>query len=157
MVSKKDIFYEQTTHTLICHIDKMGLDKTTSTQVKQFITIFRNGFKLKSVKYAVYSPDLGTDWRGINYHSYGFCRAASLSFYYLMDSKDWDLMYCDFFKHYYLRHKKSGVYFDITYDQYSYHGVQIPYEYGRKTRLYKYDEPTINNFLNSLNIQSRSL
>lgn len=153
----KEKFYENATRKLLAQIDKMGLDKIPRLQAKNFVLLLRDSFKLPDVRQAVFSNISDLDWKETSYYSLGFCRSSSFTFIAFMASQGWQLMYLPYESwsegpHYYLKHKKSGLNLDITYDQYSFYNIKIPYDLGRKVKIDGEGKFTIVRFLNAMNM-----
>jgi hypothetical protein len=137
MTPDKDKYYENATKKLLKTIDEMDLKTTERLRAKNLILLFRDSFKLPSVKYKTFSRELGNDLSALRYDSHGFCRVASIDFAIMMgDIKEWQLMYLDelwiYGPHHFLMHMPSKTILDLTYDQYTNHGLEIPYDIGHK-------------------------
>lgn len=104
------------------------------------VAVLRNGFKLCAVRQEIFGAPEVKRWAGehknIPVFSKSFCDSSS----YIIFTKfagEFDFMYItreDWAAggpHCYLRHKSSGIIFDITYDQYTAVGIDIPYNKGR--------------------------
>ena len=149
--------FDNATRKLVAQLDTMGLDKTARMRAKNLVLLFRDSFKSADVKKATFSQTIGTDYTLFPYDSYGFCKAASCSFVSLMGApKEWRLMYIGdlwtYGPHYYVQHIKSGQVFDLTYDQYEYDGVAVPYQMGSPVKMDKEAQNTSVRFLHALGV-----
>ncbi|MBQ8293817.1 MAG: hypothetical protein IJX89_00305 [Alphaproteobacteria bacterium] len=149
--------FENATRKLIHQLDTMGLDNRSRMQAKNFVLLFRDSFKSDAVKKATFSNVIGNDYRLFPYDSYGFCKAASCSFVALMDApKEWRVMYIGemwtYGPHYYVQHIKSGQVFDLTFDQYVYDKLNVPYYMGRPTKINREAQDTVVRFLHSIGV-----
>lgn len=145
--------YESATQKLLRDIDAMGLDQLARMRAKNFILLFRDSFKLDSVKSATFMPTIGDMYKLFRYDSDGFCRASSAAFVALMNSPEWQLMYIDeiwtFGPHFYVMHMPSKSVLDLTYDQYTVTGLSIPYELGRRAPIEREEKLSMTRFLNA--------
>lgn len=155
MDKQKEQLFESATHKLIDQLNTMGLDSQSRMQAKNFVLLFRDSFKSDAVKKATFSRTIGDDYKLFPYDAYGFCKAASCSFVALMAApKEWRVMYIDeawtYGPHYYVQHIKSGQAFDLTYDQYVYDRLDVPYHIGRPTKINREAQDTVVRFLHSI-------
>ncbi len=151
---KKNIdVYENATRGLLEKIDNMHLDQMQRLRAKNLTLLFRDSFKLDTVKHATFYIDVGYSYKAFPYDSYGFCRASSFSFVALMNNKDWQLMYIDdlwtYGPHFYVMHLPTKTPFDLTFDQYAYDGVPIPYYLGKPATIDDDGKNVIVRFLKS--------
>lgn len=157
MEARKEQLFESATKKLIGQLDTMGLNKLTRMQAKNFVLLFRDSFKLDSVKHATFSRLIGDGYKDFPYDSYGFCKAASCSFVGLMNNpKEWRVMYINeawaYGPHYFVQHIPSGQAFDLTYDQYEYDMLSVPYCMGRPTNINREAQDTVVRFLHSVGV-----
>lgn len=156
MISDKEKFYETATQKLLQTVDEMGLDRRDRMRAKNFILLFRDSFKLESVKSATFMPSIGNKYKLFSYDSDGFCRAASASFVSLMNSPQWQLRYINeiwtFGPHFYVYHVPSKTVLDLTYDQYTSTGLTVPYEMGAATKFGREEKLVTTRFLNAVGI-----
>lgn len=157
MNKQKEQLFEGATRKLISQLDTMGLEARSRMQAKNFVLLFRDSFKLDSVKNATFSCVIGDDYRSFPYDAYGFCKAASCAFVALMNApKEWRLMYIGelwaYGPHYYVQHIGSKQIFDLTYDQYVYDGLSVPYEIGRPIKINREAQDTVVRFLHSIGV-----
>lgn len=150
------IAYENATRGLLQKLDGMNLPLRERLRAKNFTLLFRDSFKLESVKHATFYQNVGNAYKDFPYDSYGFCRASSFAFVSLMKSPDWRLMYIDdlwtYGPHFYVQHMPSKTVFDLTFDQYAYDGVQIPYNMGRPAKIDADGKNTIVRFLHAVGL-----
>ena len=148
--------FEKGTRTLVRVLDTMNLPKLQRLQAKNFVLLFRDSFKLESVKRATFKCDVGNAYQSFPYDSYGFCRASSFSFIAMMNNPDWQLMYINdiwtYGPHYYIMHRPSKTVFDLTYDQYEFDGVSIPYHLGRPAKIDANGRDVVIRFLNAVGV-----
>lgn len=157
MDKQKEQLFESATRKLIDQLDTMGLDLRSRMQAKNFVLLFRDSFKSEAVKKATFSRTIGDDYKLFPYDAYGFCKAASCSFIALMSApKEWRLMYIDevwtYGPHYFVQHIKSGQAFDLTYDQYVYDRLNVPYYMGRPAKINREAQDTVVRFLHSIGV-----
>lgn len=157
MDKSKEQLFESATQSLIKQLDTMKLDTRSRMQAKNFVYLFRDSFKLETVKHATFSNVIGKDYLKFPYDSYGFCKAGSCSFVALMNEpKEWRVMYIGdlwtYGPHYFIQHIKSGQAFDLTYDQYVYDGLNVPYELGRPVKINREAQDTVVRFLHSIGV-----
>ena len=135
---KKD-FYQAATSKLLRQLENMNLSHADRLQAKKLTMLFRNAFGDKDVKQATFGPDLGYDISVFTYDADWYCKASSFAFMNAMNPKDWHLMYIDalwtYGPHHYLLHVPSGQVFDLTADQYTHVGIDVPYRMGRRVAL----------------------
>jgi len=148
--------YENATRGLLKSIDTMVSDKGQRMRAKNFVLLFRDSFKLESVKHETFYKDIGYSYKKFPYDSYGFCRASSFSFIALMNNPDWQLMYIDdlwtYGPHYFIMHMPTHTPFDLTFDQYVYDGVHIPYDMGRPVKIDADGKNVIVRFLHAVGL-----
>lgn len=146
-------FYENATRKLLHDIDAMGLDKTARMRAKNFVLLFRDSFKLDSVKSATFMPSIGERYKTLEYDSAGFCRAASAAFVSLMNSSEWKLMQIGedwtFGPHFFVMHVPTGRVLDLTYDQYTATGLTVPYALGRGVAIEREETLSMTRFLHA--------
>ncbi len=156
MDDRKAELYESATRKLLRDLDEMLPNRIERLRAKNFVLLFRDSFKLDSVKHATFSPIIGNDYKLFPYDSYGFCRAATFSFIALMNSPDWKPMYIDeiwyYGPHYYIMHMPTKRVLDITYDQYTFNRITVPYEMGHKTKIDGEGPRTVTRFLHAAGI-----
>ena len=131
MIHDKDKFYEQATKNLLNQIDNMGLEKQQRLQAKNTILLFRDSFKLRKIKQKMKNA--------YDYDSQGFCESASLAFVKIMGS-DWQVFYIssaawNMGPHIFIRHIPSRTILDLTFDQYSYRDIEIPYNLAQPVNI----------------------
>lgn len=135
MLSEKEKFYEAATQKLIKKIDELNLGKLERIKAKNLVLLFRDSFKIPSIKHSVFYPDLGKSMNVFTYDSDGFCKTSYL--YKQMMKDQFDLYYINniwtYGPHHYLVHKETKQVFDLTFDQYTNVGIEIPYNIGNKT------------------------
>ena len=95
MNKKKHEIYESVTKSLVKQLEDMNLPRDQRLRAKNLTLLFRDSFKLETVKHATFYIDAKYDYKFFPYDSYGFCRASSFSFVALMNNPDWQLMYID--------------------------------------------------------------
>lgn len=148
--------YEDATQGLLKKLDNMGLERTQRLRAKNLTLLFRDGFKQDVVKHAAFFEYVGYDYKHFPYDSYGFCRASSFAFVALMNNKDWKLMYINdvwaYGPHYYVMHLPTKTPFDLTFDQYVYDGVNIPYYMGRLAKIDRDGKNVVIRFLNAVGV-----
>jgi len=147
MKPDKEKYYEKATRDLLATIEKMKLDKLPRLRAQNLVMLFRDSFKLPEVKYQTFWVDLDVNMNAFTYDSDGFCRASSVNFALMMGGEpDWKLMYIDelwtYGPHHYLLHVPSKTVLDMTYDQYTNTGINVPYWLGKPIKL-EYDAKNI--------------
>ncbi|MBP3397884.1 MAG: hypothetical protein J6K82_03055 [Alphaproteobacteria bacterium] len=157
MDKQKEQLFEGATRKLIRQLDTMNLTQRSRMQAKNFVLLFRDSFKSEDVKKATFSRVIGQDYKLFPYDSYGFCKAASCSFVALMNNpQEWRVMYIDemwtYGPHYYVQHIKTGQAFDLTYDQYAYDRLSVPYDMGRPVKINREAQDTVVRFLHSVGL-----
>lgn len=157
MKDNKTIFYETATLHLVNGLNNnLKLARSERMQAKNLTLLFRDSFKLERVKHATFYCDIGYDYRLFRYDSSGFCRASSFSFVALMNSPDWRLRYIDEIwsdgPHYFVMHEPTQTVFDLTFDQYLYNGIVIPYDMGRSANIDANGPSVIVRFLNAVGL-----
>lgn len=157
MTPEKEKYYEQATRKLLNTIDTMGLDKPHRLRAKNLILLFRDSFKLPTVKYKTFAAELGNNIGFLKYDSDGFCRVSSLTFGLLMGAApDWKLMYIDdiwtYGPHHFLFHVPSKQILDITFDQYTNYHLDIPYDIARELPYNLIPNDNVLSFSNAVGI-----
>ena len=157
MTPKNDRYFESATRKLLKKLDSMGLDNVSRLRAKNLVLLFRDSFRLPDVKYATFAKDLGKGLNRFTYDSDGFCRVASINFQRMMGS-DWQIMFLDnswsYGPHHYLMHTPSKTVFDLTFDQYTHNGIQIPYDIGRQISCELEQDDPIVRFAKSIGIEN---
>ena len=145
--------YEAATQSLLKKLDEMNLPLAERLRAKNLTLLFRYSFKLETVKHDTFYPYVDYDYQYFPYDSYGFCRASSFSFVSLMNSKNWRLMYINevwkYGPHFYVMHMPTKTPFDLTFDQYAYDDINIPYFMGRPSQIDGDGRNVIMRFLNA--------
>lgn len=148
--------FEKGTRALLRTVESIDLPKLQRLQAKNLVLLFRDSFKLEPVRRATFKCDLGGVYQAFPYDSYGFCRASSFSFLALMNNPDWQLMYINdawkYGPHYYIMHRPSKTVLDLTYDQYEFDGVPVPYHLGRPAKIDANGRDVVIRFLNAVGI-----
>lgn len=156
MKKNNAIAYEVATRGLLQKLDEMNLPLRERLRAKNFTLLFRDSFKLDTVKHATFYPTSGNDYKLFPYDSFGFCRASSFSFIALMNSPDWQLMYINelwtYGPHFFIQHLPSKTVFDLTFDQYAYDGIQVPYDMGRPVSIDPDGKNVIVRFLHAAGV-----
>ncbi|MBO5833466.1 MAG: hypothetical protein J6R22_00710 [Alphaproteobacteria bacterium] len=159
MIQSKDDFYRAATSKLLKQIDSMNMTDVDRHQAKKLVMLFRNRFKDPEVKMATFGPDLNNNISAFTYDSDGFCKASSCTFSDMLGPKDWQLMYINdlwtFGPHHYLMHIPSKQVFDLTADQYTHSGIEIPYYMGYPVRLDQNERKSAERFAAVLNINKK--
>lgn len=159
MKPEKEEFYRTATSKLLKQIDGMNMSPADKHQAKKLVLLFRNRFKDSEVKKATFGPDLGDDLSMFTYDSDGFCKASSCTFMDMHNPKDWQLMYINelwtFGPHHYLMHMPSKQVFDLTADQYTNSGIEIPYHMGYPVLLNKAERQSAERFAAVLQINNK--
>ncbi len=159
MQSNKEDFYKNATRKLLKTLDDIKISDAERHQAKKLTMLLRNAFKVPAIKDAVFSDDLGDDWRVFTYDSDGFCLTSSFIFADIMNRQsgrnDWQLMYIDelwtYGPHHYLKHIPSGTVFDLTYDQYTHYGLTVPYDIGGAIKGTKYHQDKAAQLITAIN------
>ena len=158
MNSKEKIeFYESATKNLLSQINKMNLAPENKQKAIYYTSFFREAFKYDIIKQKTFLTRNNKIW-DFGYDSAGFCYASSSVFSAIMGAIDWHLMYIDAsqwpgrFSHYYIKHSPSGVYFDLTYDQFAVDRYTVPYDLGERVRLYFDEKDSPMRFSKALQI-----
>ncbi|MBD5400645.1 hypothetical protein HDR61_02785 [bacterium] len=145
--------YENATQGLLRKLESMNLPLRERLQAKNLTLLFRDSFKLGRVQHDTFYSEIGYNYKKFPYPSYGFCRASSFSFLAIMNNSDWKLMYIDkiwtYGPHFFILHAPSDTIFDLTFDQYAYNGLDIPYDLGRPVQMDYDAKNTITRFLNA--------
>ncbi|MDR2413231.1 MAG: hypothetical protein LBD50_03410 [Rickettsiales bacterium] len=132
MLPEKEKHYELATRKLLKKADSLPLDKFDRINLKNITLMLRDSFKLEYVREFV----LGQEFKDTFHWAAGFCLSSSECVYRLTKGGHiWDFMHINdiwtYGPHCYLRHRQSGIIYDITADQYTCFGMQIPYNLGR--------------------------
>ena len=155
MLPEKEKFYEDATQKLLKTIDKMQMDKLSRMRAKNLVLLFRDSFKLPDIKQKTFKDD----YECFSYASDGFCRVSSINFALMMGGMpEWRLKYIDnlwtYGPHHYLMHVPSQTILDLTYDQYTNAGLEIPYHLGKTIDFdFKKDESAVR-FAQALGLNS---
>lgn len=155
--SEKKIFYENATRELLSRLDAIDLTPVDKQKAVYYTKLFREAFKYDDIKKFVFLSPQNINW-DFGYDSAGFCYASSVVFSIMTGFQNWNLMYIDADKwlghipHYYLKHIKTGKFFDITFDQFSVNGFNIPYEIGEITPFALTPGDTPFKFADALNL-----
>lgn len=162
MTPEKEQYYENATKKLLKTIDSMGLGKIERLQAKNLALLFRDSFKLSNVKHETFWHELGKDMNRFTYDSDGFCRVSSITFLNTIKNlKDWKLMYIGdlwtYGPHHYLMHVPSKQILDLTYDQYTHNGIQIPYDMGSEISYKLTEKDNTFDFAKSIGIDLPNL
>jgi len=156
MKQNNSIAYENATRGLLKKLENMNLPRDQRLRAKNLTLLFRDGFKEENVKHQTFFQEIGYDYKYFPYDSYGFCRASSFSFISLMNNKDWRLMYINevwtYGPHYFIMHIPTKTPFDLTFDQYAYDGVTIPYFMGRPAKIDAGGKDVVVRFLNAVGL-----
>ena len=153
----KKAFYESATAQILSQIDDFGLSDDDRRKAIHFTRLFREAFKYDEIKKYVFVSKNHDIWN-LGYDSAGFCRIASITFSIVMGVTDWELMcvsendWAAHASHHYLRHRPSGKFFDITYDQFAVNGFTVPYELGHVAVLGLQSQDMIFKFADALDI-----
>ena len=150
MRKEKEDFYQKATIRLMRQIDTMNMSPGDRHAAKKLVLLFRNRFKDHDVKMATFGPDLNYDISMFTYDSDGFCKASSCTFQKMHNPRDWQLMYINelwtFGPHHYLMHIPSKQVFDLTADQYTNVGIEVPYHMGYPVELNRAERQSANRF-----------
>lgn len=159
MKQDKEDFYHSATRKLLQQIDGMNMTPVDKHQAKKLIMLFRNKFKDTDVKMATFGPDLNNDISALTYDADGFCKASSCTFMNILGPKDWQLMYINelwtFGPHHYLMHLPSKQILDLTADQYTHSGIEIPYHMGYPVQLKPAERESATRFAAALAINNK--
>ncbi len=132
------VFYEQATKNILAQLKMLNLSPEKYKRATDLTVKFRKAFQQDAVKKATFITPDSKIW-DLGYDSAGFCRVASITFALAMDFHEWQLMAIDKedwygeMGHHWLKHIPSGKIFDITYDQFTVDGLQLPYNLGVPT------------------------
>lgn len=145
MTPEKERYYEDATRKLLKTLDTMNLGKIPTMRAKNLVLLFRDSFKIPTIKYKTFEHELGNSLGFLTYDSDGFCRVASMNFGIMMGgTKHWQMMYIDdiwtYGPHHFLMHIPTKTVFDLTYDQYTNHDITVPYDIARPIS-YQMDTP----------------
>lgn len=159
MTQAKEDFYRAATSKLLKQIDGMNMTPVDKHHAKKLVMLFRNRFKDPEVKMATFGPDLNNDISAFTYDADGFCKASSCTFMNMTNPKDWQLMYINdlwtFGPHHYLMHTPSKQVFDLTADQYTHSGIEIPYHMGYPVSLNANERKSADRFAAVLAINNK--
>lgn len=152
----KEEIYEKATRNLLKKLDSMNMEKMSRVRAKNLTLLFRDSFKIPNVKYDTFMPELTrSEVEALGYDSSGFCRVASIGFKFLSDASDWGLYYISdiwpYGPHHFLKHRKTRQVFDLTFDQFDYVGINIPYNLGRPITAHA--DKSVLRFIESVNPQ----
>lgn len=138
MNQRERLFYDKTTYALLSTINHMGLKPKELDDASFYIKLLRMSFTDNAIKQCVFLDERNKEW-DFGYDSTGFCYAASVVFAMANGLNNWNLLYLDGERwhgatpHFYLQHKKTGKFLDITYDQFAIKGITVvPYEKGER-------------------------
>jgi len=159
MSPDKEIYYENATRKLLATIDKMGLQQTERLRAKNLVLLFRDSFKLPEIRQKTFQVPNEEYVDCSTYDSDNFCRVASLNFSTMMGgTPNWQVRYIGdlwtYGPHHYLMHVPSRTILDLTYDQYTEHGLEIPYDRGHPIPFDFNKDPQAQNFAAALNLAS---
>jgi len=159
MDKNKEEFYKSATRKLLSQLDKMNMNPADKLAAKKLTLLFRNKFQDYDVKMATFGPDLNYDISMFSYDADGFCKASSFTFMNQLNPRDWQLMYINelwtFGPHHYLMHLPSRTVFDLTADQYTQYGIDIPYNMGYPVSLDKHESQSAERFARALALQQK--
>ncbi len=154
MTPEQEILYKNATQNLLKKVSQIGLSHNANTRAHNLVLLFRESFKIPTIKYAAFSDNINPDV--FRYDSDGFCRVASTAFAQLMNTtkRDWRVMYINdlwtYGPHHYLIHKPSNIILDLTYDQYTNMGVtEIPYHIGYEIKT-KGNDKSVARFIDMI-------
>ncbi len=155
MDKKKKDFFENTTKRLVYQLDNMGLSSMERMRAKNIVLLFRDSFKIASVKKATFASRLADGAESVfTYDADAFCRASSCAFIKQMQSKKWRLMYINelwsYGPHCFVQYVPTKTVFDLTADQYSIHDIMIPYDMGYCIKIDADAERDAEKFLNAV-------
>ena len=147
-------FFEASTQSLLRKLDAMKMDKMSRIRAKNFARAIRDSMLNPDVQIQTFN--LRSHQCNVGYDSVGFCRVASLSFMNLMSEKntitqDWDLFVVNGrdTDHHFLQHRLDGAIFDLTFDQFSYNGIVVPYKCAHRTFVGVIDKDPLYDFYNA--------
>ena len=159
MDRNKEDFYKSATRKLLNQLDTMNMNPTDRLAAKKLTLLFRNKFQDYDVQMATFGPDLNYDISMFSYDADGFCKASSFTFMNQMGPKDWQLMYIDelwtFGPHHFLMHLPSRQVFDLTADQYTIYGIEVPYNMGYPMQLNKNERQSAERFAAALALNQK--
>ena len=154
----KKALYKSATEKLLAQIHTFGLSEEDTKKAVYFTKLFREAFKYDEIKKYVFVSRERDIW-DLGYDSAGFCRVASITFSVVMGVQDWELMciseddWSAHASHHYLKHRPSGKFFDITYDQFAVDGYdEIPYDSGHTAFIGLHPKDMTFKFANALDI-----
>jgi hypothetical protein len=143
MNPEKEKLFESATRSLVALADRMDLGgRAANMRLKNLTLLFRDSFKVEDIRNFVFSPYLSqSEIKLLDYPSIGLCKTHKALFA-LGGGAPWslELRYIDgdiwtHGSHYFLRHKKSGEVFDITFDQFALFNITVPYELSSRVPL----------------------
>lgn len=128
-------FYDDASKNIIAKIKLLGMNNEDTEKAIDLAMLLRAAFKLKNVKKKTFKTKDSPEYE-LGYDSGGFCRIASTVFMAAMGAADWELMVIDdnqwgHGSHHFLKHRPTGKFFDLTYDQFAVKGLDVPYNLGR--------------------------
>lgn len=146
MSNNQTEFFNLATQRLLTLLDTMNLAKEQLKLATHYTLTFRNSFTDTNVKKQTFA-DEGIDLQYLTYASDVFCRASSKTFAKLMNlysqRSDWQVMYIDnlwtYGSHHFIKHIPSKTNFDLTYDQYEFRNIAIPYYLGTPINMSQKD------------------
>jgi len=155
--TEKKNFYEKATLNLLTQLAKFGLSDDARNNAVYYTRLFRAAFKIDELKQFVFVDDKNTIW-DLGYDSAGFCRISSSIFSIALGIRDWKLMRIDpdqwigKASHHYIQHIPSGMFFDLTYDQFAIDGLTVPYDIGKPATYGLYPKNDTMRFADALDI-----
>ncbi len=159
MEKSKEEFFRAATRKLLNQLDTMNMNPAERLAAKKLTLLFRNKFQDYDVKMATFGPDLNYDISMFSYDADGFCKASSLAFLNQLNSPDWQLMYINelwtFGPHHFLMHVPSRQVFDLTADQYTHYGIDVPYNMGYPVKLNEQESQSAARFAAALALQQK--
>ena len=150
-------YYEQATKNIMAQLKMLNLSPDKYKRATDLVLKFRKAFTQDEVKKATFITPEDKTWN-LGYDSAGFCRVASISFAVAMDFHEWQLMGIDEkswyggMGHHWLKHVPTGKVFDLTYDQYEFDGLKVPYYMGQPIKINREAQNTSIRFLHSLGL-----
>jgi len=137
MTPEREKFYENATRKLVAIADKMQFpSRIQNMRLKNLTLLFRDSYKIPEVQayIAKHLTNTGGGYSELTYAATGFCKTTKCVYILAGGADVWTLMYIpeswQAGPHYFLRKKDSGEIFDITFDQYAYQKIEIPYDKG---------------------------
>lgn len=155
MNHEKEVFYKKATQKLLNQIDTMKMTDDERHYAKKMVVLFRNSFKSDEIKRATFNRNIPE----FTYYSDGFCKASSFAFINAMGTKNWKLMYINelwtYGPHFFVMHVPSKQMFDLTADQYTNNGIDVPYFMGAPVKLDAQDMLPAQRFVNAIADRAR--